>query len=209
MASADFPFALTKELSPGKALILSLHTVRLYLARLGWISGFTPAGTLTARTRPLCRFGVPTVKGLFPASFGLAARLAPHDFRSAVPYGYLHRSRQDRFILRESAHAGHTGARILACRTGIRAGMSSATAPRPNGDADLRAAATEPEGKFAKRSQDLLIPCHINVLGEPSVKRPIDLEWKLFPPLTIRRIRDLPHLPNPEGRFCETKPRPT
>ena len=55
---------------------------------------------------------VPTVKGLFPASFGLAARLAPHDFRSAVPYGYLHRSRQDRFILRESAHAGHTGARF-------------------------------------------------------------------------------------------------
>ena len=55
---------------------------------------------------------VPTVKGLFPASFGLAARLAPHDFRSAVPYGYLHRSRQDRFILRESAHAGHTGVRF-------------------------------------------------------------------------------------------------
>ena len=55
---------------------------------------------------------VPTVKGLFPASFGLAARLAPRDFRSAVPYGYLHRSRQDRFILLESAHAGHTGARL-------------------------------------------------------------------------------------------------
>ena len=72
---------------------------------------------------------VPTVKGLFPASFGLAARLAPHDFRSAVPYGYLHRSRQDRFILRESAHAGHTGASLQACRVGIRADMSSLPAP--------------------------------------------------------------------------------
>jgi len=55
-ASADFRFALTKRLSPGKALILSLHTVRLYLARLGWISGFTLARTLAARTRPHCRF---------------------------------------------------------------------------------------------------------------------------------------------------------
>ena len=36
---------------------------------------------------------VPTVKGLFPASFSLAARLAPHDFHLAVPYGYLHRFR--------------------------------------------------------------------------------------------------------------------
>ena len=62
---------------------------------------------------------VPTVKGLFPASFGLAARLAPHDFRSAVPYGYLHRSRQDRFILRESAHAGHTGVSASAVREAI------------------------------------------------------------------------------------------
>ncbi len=67
---------------------------------------------------------VPTVKGLFPASFGLAARLAPRDFRSAVPYGYLHRSRQDRFILLESAHAGHTGARLQTCRVAIGGDMS-------------------------------------------------------------------------------------
>ena len=66
MASADFPFALTKELSPGKALILSLHTVRLYLARLGWTLGFTVAGTLTARTRPLCRFVFLRSKVCFP-----------------------------------------------------------------------------------------------------------------------------------------------
>ncbi len=68
---------------------------------------------------------VPTVKGLFPASFGLAARLAPRDFRSAVPYGYLHRSRQARFILLESAHAGHTGARLPAGRPGLRDGVWS------------------------------------------------------------------------------------
>ncbi len=67
---------------------------------------------------------VPTVKGLFPASFGLAARLAPRDFRSAVPYGYLQRSRQDRFILLESAHAGHTGARLPAGRAGLRADVA-------------------------------------------------------------------------------------
>ncbi len=62
---------------------------------------------------------IPTVKVLFPASFGLTARLTPRDFRSAVPYGYLHRSWLDRFILLESAHAGHTGARILSCRVAI------------------------------------------------------------------------------------------
>ena len=56
MASADFSSALTKEPSPGKVLFLSLHTVRLYLARLGWTWGFTVASKLTARTRPLCRF---------------------------------------------------------------------------------------------------------------------------------------------------------
>jgi hypothetical protein len=56
MASADFRSALTKQLSPGKALILSLHTVRLYFARLGWISGFTLASTLAARAQPRCRF---------------------------------------------------------------------------------------------------------------------------------------------------------
>ena len=66
MASADFPFALTKELSPGKALILSLRAVRLYLARLVWISGFAVAGTLTARTRPLCRFVFLRSKVCFP-----------------------------------------------------------------------------------------------------------------------------------------------
>ncbi len=66
MASADFPFALTKGLSPGKALILSLHTVRLYLARLGWTLDFAVAGTLTARTRPLCRFVFLRSKVCFP-----------------------------------------------------------------------------------------------------------------------------------------------
>ena len=66
MASADFPFALTKELSPGKALILSLRAVRLYLARLVWISGFAVAGTLAARTRPLCRFVFLRSKVCFP-----------------------------------------------------------------------------------------------------------------------------------------------
>ncbi len=71
---------------------------------------------------------VPTVKGLFPASFGLAARLAPRDFRSAVPYGYLHRSRQARFILLESAHAGHTGARLPA--GGAAATPSTSPGPR-------------------------------------------------------------------------------
>ena len=66
MASADFPSALTEELSPGKALILSLHTVRLYFVRLVWISGFTVASTLTARTRPLCRFVFLRSKVCFP-----------------------------------------------------------------------------------------------------------------------------------------------
>ena len=95
---------------------------------------------------------VPTVKGLFPASFGLAARLAPHDFRSAVPYGYLHRSRQDRFILRESAHAGHTGSRFLACRVATLGDISSNPLPSASGNkfapdeitiTDSREAATE------------------------------------------------------------------
>ena len=66
MASADFPSALTEELSPGKTLILSLHTVRLYFVRLVWISGFTVASTLTARTRPLCRFVFLRSKVCFP-----------------------------------------------------------------------------------------------------------------------------------------------
>ena len=56
MASADFSPALTGELSPGKVLILSLRAVRLYLVRLVWILGFAVASTLTARTRPHCRF---------------------------------------------------------------------------------------------------------------------------------------------------------
>ena len=56
MASADFSPALTEKLSPGKVLILFLRAVRLYLARLVWILGFAVASTLTARTRPLCRF---------------------------------------------------------------------------------------------------------------------------------------------------------
>ncbi len=79
-----------------------------------------------AASLPVC---VPTVEGLFPASFRLAARLAPRDFRSAVPYGYLHRSRQDRFILLESAHAGHTGARLQACRVAIRGDIAPALMP--------------------------------------------------------------------------------
>ena len=86
-----------------------------------WILGFAAASTLTARRRPLRRFVFLQSKYLFPASFGLAARLAPRGFRSAVPYGYLHRSRQDRFILLESAHAGHTGARLRRAALGLQA----------------------------------------------------------------------------------------
>ena len=69
MASADFPPALTGQLSPGKVLILFLRAVRLYLARLVWILGFAVASTLTARTRPHCRFVFLQSKVLFPASF--------------------------------------------------------------------------------------------------------------------------------------------
>ena len=58
-----------------------------------------------AASLPIC---VPTVEGLFPASFSFPSRLAVR-LHLALPYGYLHRSRQDRFILLESAHAGHTG----------------------------------------------------------------------------------------------------
>ncbi len=123
MASADFCPALTGKLSPGKALILSLRAVRLYLARLVWILGFAVASTLTARTRPPCRFVFLQSKVLFPASFSFPPRL-PVEFHLAVPYGYLHRSRQDRFILLESAHAGHTGARLQTCRVAIPGDMS-------------------------------------------------------------------------------------
>ena len=97
-ASADFRFALTKRLSPGKALILSLHTVRLYLARLGWISGFTLARTLAARTRPHCRFVFLRSKICSPLPSACPGSHAT-GLGLAVPYGYLHRSRQARFIL--------------------------------------------------------------------------------------------------------------
>ena len=55
--SSTQPFApAPEELSPGKALILFLRAVRLYLDVFVWILGFAVASTLTARTRPLCRF---------------------------------------------------------------------------------------------------------------------------------------------------------
>ncbi len=75
MASADFSPVLTAEISPGKALNLSLQTARLYLARLGWNLGLTLARTLTARTRPHCQFVFPRSKVRSP-------------LRSASPRGY-------------------------------------------------------------------------------------------------------------------------
>ena len=122
MASADFSPALTEELSPGKALILFLRAVRLYLARLRMdfgLRGGQHAYRPYAASLPVC---VPTVEGICsPLPSAFPVRLAPHDFRSAVPYGYLHRSRQDRFILLESAHAGHTGARLGRAALGLQA----------------------------------------------------------------------------------------
>ena len=85
--------------------------------------GLPVASTLRARTRPHCRFVFLQSKVLFPASFSFPPRL-PVEFHLAVPYGYLNRSRQDRFILLESAHAGHTGARLQTCRVAIRGDMS-------------------------------------------------------------------------------------
>ncbi len=101
MASADFCPALTQELSPAKALILSLHSARLYLARLVWIAGFAVASTLTARTRPLCRFVFLQSKYLFPASFGFyRAACAPRlplcgslRLPPSVPAGSFHPAR--------------------------------------------------------------------------------------------------------------------
>ena len=65
MASADFSFALTKELSPGKVLFLSLHTVRLYLARLDG---------LWASLRPA---SLPPVRGLSADSCSYGQRFVP------------------------------------------------------------------------------------------------------------------------------------
>ncbi len=101
MASADFSPALTEKLSPGKALILFLRAVRLYLARLVWILGFAVASTLTARTRPLCRFVFLQSKYSFPASFGFhRAACAPRlplcgslRLPPSVPAGSFHPAR--------------------------------------------------------------------------------------------------------------------
>ncbi len=101
MASADFSPALTGQLSPGKVLILFLRAVRLYLARLVWILGFAVASTLTARTRPLCRFVFLQSKYLFPASFGFhRAACAPRlplcgslRLPPSVPAGSFHPAR--------------------------------------------------------------------------------------------------------------------
>ena len=69
MASADFSFALTKELSPGKVLFLSLHTVRLYLARLDG---------LWASLRPA---SLPPVRGLSADSCSYGQRFVPRFLR--------------------------------------------------------------------------------------------------------------------------------
>ena len=130
MASADFSLALTGELSPGKVLILSLRAVRLYLVRLGMdfgLRGGQHAYRPYAASLPIC---VPTVEGLFPAAFSFPSRL-PVRLHLAVPYGYLHRSRQDRFILLESAHAGHTGAGLLAGSVDLQVDVSAHAAPLP------------------------------------------------------------------------------
>ena len=99
--ASDFPPALTEEPSPGKALILFLRAVRLYLARLRMDFGFTVASTLTARTRPLCRFVFLQSKYLFPASFGFhRAACAPRlplcgslRLPPSVPAGSFHPAR--------------------------------------------------------------------------------------------------------------------
>src|SRR5271163_4831022 len=54
---------------------------------------------------------VPTVESLLRASFSFTSRL-----RLAFRYGCRHRLRLAPFIQRDSAHAGHTGARTHACR---------------------------------------------------------------------------------------------
>ena len=56
MTSADFSSTLIVEISPSKVLYLSQRAARLYLARLGWTSGFAVTRQLTARARPHCRF---------------------------------------------------------------------------------------------------------------------------------------------------------
>ena len=86
-ASGESPPALTEGLSPGKALILSLRAVRLYLARLVWLWGFALASTLTARTRPLRRFVFLQSKYLFPASFGLRPAASAPRFPTVTSIG--------------------------------------------------------------------------------------------------------------------------
>src|SRR4051794_33933164 len=68
--------------------------------------------------QPACRphpaslpFCVPAVEGLLHASFGFTSRL-----RLAFRYGCRHRLRLAPFIQRDSAHAGHTGARLSVPR---------------------------------------------------------------------------------------------
>src|SRR5450631_4337694 len=57
---------------------------------------------------------VPTVEGLLHASFSFTSRL-----RLAFRYGCRHRLRLAPFIQLDSAHAGHTGVRTLACSVEI------------------------------------------------------------------------------------------
>src|ERR1019366_5159889 len=54
---------------------------------------------------------VPTVESLLRASFSFTSRL-----RLAFRYGCRHLLRRDPFISLDSAHAGHTGADLLACQ---------------------------------------------------------------------------------------------
>ena len=77
MASADFSPALTEELSPGKALILFLRAVRLYLARLRMdfgLRGGQHAYRPYAASLPVC---VPTVEVFVPRFL----RLSPCGLR--------------------------------------------------------------------------------------------------------------------------------
>jgi len=100
MASADFPFALTKELSPGKVLILSLRAVRLYLARLRMDMGLRGGQHAYRPYAASLPVRVPTVEDLFPASFSfpstVARRVGPCGslrLPPSVPTGSFHPAR--------------------------------------------------------------------------------------------------------------------
>jgi len=88
MASADFFPALTGKISPGKVLSLSLRADWLYLMRLGCSLGFTVAGQLAARIRPLCQFVFLRSKVCYPllsaSPRGYALRFATVTIISSV-----------------------------------------------------------------------------------------------------------------------------